>query len=45
MIEYRYDTPFKFTGKITKLRFELGPSEYTALEKQKATEAMARARD
>jgi hypothetical protein len=26
MIEYRYDCPFKFTGKIDKLRFDLGPA-------------------
>jgi len=25
MIEYRYDVPFKFTGKINKLTFSLGP--------------------
>ena len=25
MIEYRYDCPFKFTGKILKLRYDLGP--------------------
>ncbi len=25
MIEYRYDTPFKFTGKIDKLTFKLEP--------------------
>ena len=24
MLEYRYDVPFKFTGKINKLTFELG---------------------
>ena len=30
MIEYRYDCPFKFTGKILKLRFDLGPAQYTA---------------
>ena len=28
MIEYRYDCPFKFTGKIDKLRFDLGPVQY-----------------
>jgi arylsulfatase len=44
-IEYRYDTPFKFTGKITKLRFDLGPSQYTEADKQKAAEAIARAKD
>ena len=25
LIEYRYDVPFKFTGKIDKLTFKLGP--------------------
>ncbi len=25
MLEYRYDVPFKFTGKINKLTFNLGP--------------------
>ena len=44
-IEYRYDTPFKFTGKINKLRFNLGPSEYTALESKAAAERVARAKD
>jgi arylsulfatase len=29
MIEYRYDVPFKFTGKINKLTFNLGPVQYT----------------
>ncbi len=25
MIEYRYDTPFKFTGQINQLTFKLEP--------------------
>ena len=25
LVEYRYDSPFKFTGKIDKLTFKLGP--------------------
>jgi arylsulfatase len=25
MLEYRYDVPFKFTGKINKLTFKLEP--------------------
>jgi hypothetical protein len=25
MVEYRYDVPFKFTGKINKLTFKLEP--------------------
>ena len=45
MLEYRYDCPFRFTGKIDKLRFSLGPSQYTAEEKQKAADAISRARD
>ena len=34
MIEYRYDCPFKFTGKINKLTFDLGPSEMTAEDRK-----------
>jgi hypothetical protein len=34
MVEYRYDPPFKFTGKINKLTFELGPSQMTAEDRQ-----------
>ncbi|HEX2842945.1 arylsulfatase [Hyphomicrobium sp.] len=29
MLEYRYDVPFKFTGKIDKLTFKLGPEQHT----------------
>jgi arylsulfatase A-like enzyme len=32
MIEYRYDVPFKFTGKINKLTFNLAPGPKAALE-------------
>ena len=35
MLEYRYDVPFKFTGKINKLTFKLGP-EAKAAPKSKA---------
>ena len=45
MIEYRYDIPFKFTGKIKKLRFDLGPPQYTAEQMQAAAENAARAKD
>ncbi len=44
MLEYRYDCPFKFTGKIDKLRFKLGPSQYTADDKKQAADAISRAR-
>ena len=27
LLEYRYDPPFKFTGKIDRLMFELGPDQ------------------
>jgi arylsulfatase A-like enzyme len=34
LIEYRYDCPFKFTGKINKLTFDLGPVQYTKADWQ-----------
>ena len=30
MVEYRYDPPFKFTGKIDKLTFKLEPEPKAA---------------
>ena len=33
-IEYRYDCPFKFTGKINKLTFDLGPAQYTETDRE-----------
>ena len=30
LVEYRYDVPFKFTGKINKLTFELEPEQSAA---------------
>ena len=35
LLEYRYDVPFKFTGKINKLTFKLEP------EQQHGSEALA----
>ena len=35
LVEYRYDSPFKFTGKIDKLTFKLEP------EPQDGSEAVA----
>ena len=29
LVEYRYDVPFKFTGKIDKLTFKLEPEQHT----------------
>ena len=48
MIEYRYDCPFKFTGKIDKLRFDLGPEQYTAQDRKQLpaiADRVARAKD
>ena len=48
LIEYRYDCPFKFTGKIDKLRFDLGPVQYTAQDRKKLpaiADRVARAKD
>jgi len=32
MLEYRYDVPFKFTGKINKLTFNLAPAPNAVAE-------------
>jgi arylsulfatase len=32
MLQYRYDVPFKFTGKINKLTFKLEPEAKAAPE-------------
>ena len=45
MLEYRYDVPFKFTGKIDKLTFNLGPEQMTAKEREEMQKARAQARD
>ena len=34
MLEYRYDVPFKFTGKINKVTFKLGTEQLTAEERE-----------
>ena len=45
LIEYHYDCPFKFTGKINKLTFNLGQEQLTAEEREQLHEALAQARD
>ena len=48
LIEYRYDCPFKFTGKINKLTFDLGPAQYTEAEREQLpaiADRVARAKD
>ena len=41
MLEYRYDVPFKFTGKINKLTFRLEPASTTAPETKAELAPMA----
>jgi arylsulfatase A-like enzyme len=48
LLKYRYDVPFKFTGTINKLTFNLGPAQLTAEERKQLpaiADAVARARD
>ena len=48
LLEYRYDCPFKFTGKIDKLTFNLGPVQYTDQDRKNMPaieDAVARAKD
>jgi len=48
MLEYRYDVPFRFTGKIDKLTFDLGPSQYTEADRKQLPairDRVARAKD
>ena len=45
LLEYRYDVPFKFTGTINKLTFNLGPEQLTAEESEEMQESVARVRD
>jgi arylsulfatase len=45
MLEYRYDVPFRFTGTINKLRFDLGEQSLTTAEREQMQKTVARARD
>ncbi|HME71444.1 MAG TPA: arylsulfatase [Myxococcota bacterium] len=45
MLEYRYEIPFKFTGKINKLTFNLGPEQLTAEEREELQKGLAQAHD
>ena len=45
LIEYRYDSPFKFTGKINKVTVNLGEEKLTAEEEEVVHKALAKARD
>ena len=48
LLEYSYDVPFQFTGKINKLTFALGPEQLTEEEHEQLpaiAHAVARAKD
>jgi len=45
MLEYRYEVPFKFTGTIDKLTFNLEPAQVTPEEHAEMEKILARARD
>ncbi len=45
MVEYRYDVPFKFTGTINKLTFDLAEEQVTAAERAQMQKTVADARD
>ena len=48
LLEYRYDVPFKFTGTINKVTFNLEPEQLTAEEHKQLpaiTDAVVRAKD
>ncbi len=45
MVEYRYDVPFKFTGKINKLTFNLQPEQPTATQPEQVHEAIPKPKD
>jgi len=45
MVEYRYDPPFKFTGTIDKVTFNLEPEQVTAEEREQMKKTVAGARD
>ena len=44
-VDNSYELPFKFTGTIDKLTFDLGPSQLSAIEEKDAAHAMATAHD
>ena len=45
LIEYRYESPFKFTGTINKLTFNLGDAQLSAADRAKVQEGQAAAHD
>jgi arylsulfatase len=44
-VDFSYDVPFRFTGTINKLTYNLGPEQLSAEDKKAAVEVLARAKD
>ena len=44
-VDSSYEIPFRFNGKIDRLTFKLGPTQLSAEDEKKVTEAIARAHD
>jgi len=44
-VDDSYQVPFRFTGKIDKLTFKLGPEQLTVADRKAIAERLARARD
>jgi arylsulfatase A-like enzyme len=44
-VDDSYEIPFRFTGTIDKLTFDLGPSQLTADDRKRAAEMLAHAHD
>ena len=40
-VDFTYDCPFRFTGSIDKLTYNLGPSQLTAEDQRKANDLIA----
>ncbi len=45
VVEFAYDLPFRFTGKIDSLKYKLGPEQINAAEKKAAVDAAEKAKD
>jgi arylsulfatase A-like enzyme len=44
-VDFTYEVPFRFTGAIDKLTFNLGPRQWSELDRKTVEEMVARARD
>ena len=44
-VDGSYNIPFRFTGKLDRVTFKLGPSQLAEADERRVQEAVARARD